>query len=151
MTGQLVIRDAHPAERAALEALQLRSSLHSGTYAEELRAHPEVVRLPAAQIDAGLVRVAERDGAVAGFAVLLAPERGACELDGLFVEPAAMRTGVGGRLVADAAATARAAGATRIGVVANPDATVFYETVGFVDDGAVETRFGPARRMRLDL
>ena len=48
------------------------------------------------------MRVAEHDGVVVGFAVLLEPSGGACELDGLFVEPERMRSGIGGRLVDDA-------------------------------------------------
>ena len=147
----VAIRTATPAERAALEALQLRASLQSGTYAEQLLGAPEVVAIDSAQFEAGLVRVAERAGRVRGFAVLLAPDGGACELDGIFVEPDAMGTGVGRALIEDAVARARRWGATRIDVVANPDAWAFYERVGFAGDEVVGTLFGPARRMSLAL
>ena len=46
---------------------------------------------------------------------------------------------------------ARAHGAHAITVTANPDATGFYERVGFVESGRAETRFGPAITMRLAL
>lgn len=46
--------------------------------------------------------MAERDGAVVGFAVLLERCGDACDLDGVFVEPDRMRAGVGRRLVEDA-------------------------------------------------
>ena len=36
-------------------------------------------------------------------------------------------------------------------VTANPHAMAFYRSVGFVDDGIAETRFGPAPRMRLTI
>ena len=107
--------------------------------------------LAAEQIEQGLVRVAESGGGVVGFAVLLESRAGACELDGLFVEPGRMRGGVGRRLVEDAARIARGRGAVRIDVVANPQAVPFYERVGFVVTGEASTRFGPAPRMSLDL
>jgi GNAT superfamily N-acetyltransferase len=145
----ITIRLAHPMEREALEDLQRRSSMHDPMYREQLAAHPDAIELPAEQIAAGLVRVAEQDGAIAGFSVLLEPVGGACELDGLFVEPQRMRAGVGRRLVQDARAIARDLGAARIEVVANPQAVAFYEAVGFARDGEAETRFGPALRMSL--
>lgn len=151
MSVSIVIRPARAHERRALEELQLRASTHWPTYREHLAAHPDAVEIPAAQIDNGLVRVAEQAGEVAGFAVLLRPVAGACELDGLFVEPSHMGAGVGRLLVADAARIAGAQGAERIDVIANPDAVGFYERLGFTGDDDVATRFGPARRMRLAL
>ena len=86
-----------------------------------------------------------------GFAVLLERSGDVCELDGLFVEPERMRGGVGRRLVEDATVLARARGATRIDVVANPQAVAFYEAVGFVAAGEAQTRFGSAPRMSLSV
>jgi len=60
-----------------------------------------------------------------------------------------MRGGVGRRLVDDARAIARERGATRIDVVANPQAVAFYSAVGFEPAGEAQTRFGPAPRMSL--
>jgi hypothetical protein len=39
--------------------------------------------------------------------------------------------------------------ATRIEVVANPQAVAFYEAIGFTRCGDAQTRFGPAPRMSL--
>src|SRR5947208_14171900 len=111
------IRLAKPAERAALEDLQRRSSMHQPMYRAQLAAHADAIELPASQIRSGLVRVAEEDGVAVGFAVLLEPSVGGCELDGLFVEPERMRTGIGRRLVEDARQIASDRGATRIDVV----------------------------------
>jgi GNAT superfamily N-acetyltransferase len=143
------IRTAVAAERGALEALQRRSSVHQPMYREQLEAHPDAIELPVEQIEAGHVRVAERDGVVVGFAVLFERVGTACELDGLFVEPDGMRGGVGRRLVQDAVDVARARGAATIDVVANPQAIAFYEAVGFATTGVSPTRFGPAPRMSL--
>jgi N-acetylglutamate synthase-like GNAT family acetyltransferase len=106
------------------------------------------MHLPAEQIAAGLVRVAERDGALAGFSVLLKPSMGRCELDGLFVDPDQMGAGVGRRLVEDATRIAQAQHATAIDVVANPQAGAFYARVGFVASGQATTRFGVAHGCR---
>lgn len=147
----MIIRPAEAAEREALEQLQRRSSMHHPLYRAQLAAHADAIELPADQIAHGHVRVAEREGVVVGFAVLLECSGEACELDGLFVEPARMRGGVGRRLVADARRLARERGAQQIDVVANPQAVAFYEAVGFVAAGAAQTRFGPAPRMSLPL
>ena len=145
----VLIRDARPAEQRSLTELQRRASLHWDAYREQLLAHPEAVELPLDQITDGLVRVAERERDVVGFAVLFHPARGACELDGLFVQPGRMGSGVGRALIEDAAQIARERGATRIEVVANPEAVGFYERVGFTGAAEIPTRFGPARRMHL--
>jgi GNAT superfamily N-acetyltransferase len=150
MTAEFTtVRGAHPSERGALEELQRRSSMHHPMYRAQLAAHPDAIALPAEQIAAGHVRVAEQGGVVVGFAVLLDRAGDACELDGLFVEPERMRAGLGRRLVEDAKRRARERGATRIDVVANPQAVAFYEAVGFTPAGEAQTRFGPAPRMTL--
>ena len=145
----IAIRTAVLAERQALKALQRRSSMHEPMYRAQLDAHPDAIEVAAELIEAGAVRVAERDGALAGFAALLAPDAGGCELDALYVEPDRMRGGVGRELIEDAKRIARERGATRIDVVANPRAVAFYEQVGFTASGHAETRFGPAPRMTL--
>src|SRR4051794_19293754 len=103
--------------------------MHEPMYRAQLAANPDAIELPAEQITAGLVRVAEVDGVIVGFAVLFEPGGDACELDGLFVEPERMRAGVGRRMVEDAKRVARERGARRIEVVANPQAVAFYEAV----------------------
>jgi GNAT superfamily N-acetyltransferase len=145
------VRDARPGESQALEALQWRASLHNPGDRAALMAHPDAIELPQWQIDDGLVRVVERVGAVAGFAVLLAPVCAVCVLDGLFVEPEVMRSGLGRVLVEDAVRIARQRGAASIEVIANPHAGGFYERLGFSGVGSVATRFGPGERMRLDV
>jgi N-acetylglutamate synthase-like GNAT family acetyltransferase len=86
-----------------------------------------------------------------GFAALLPPQSGACELDALFVESRRMRSGVGRTLIDDAKRIAREQGATRIDVLANPQAVAFYGRVGFTTSGQAETRFGMAPCMSLRL
>jgi GNAT superfamily N-acetyltransferase len=149
MAAEATIRPARVSERETLESLQRRSSVHEPMYRAQLEAHPDAIELPEDHLAAGLVRVAEQDGAIVGFAVLLERSGDACELDGLFVEPDSMRGGVGRALVEDAKRIARERGATRIDVVANPQALVFYGAVGFEVTGEAQTRFGSAPRMSL--
>ena len=147
------IRDAAPAERAALEDLQRRSADVWPDYREQLAANPDVIEVDAEAIAHRRVRVAvdPASGAIAGFSVVLPPIARSVELDGLFVDPPAMRRGVGRALVEDVAATAHAIGATRLEVIANPGAVPFYEALGFTDDGQAATTFGPAPRLTRSL
>ena len=148
MSGRadLHIRLALPDEREMLEELERRASLALGEYNEQLEANPDAIELPADQIERGDVLVAEMDGGVAGFAVILTDEDKA-ELDGLFVEPALWRRGIGAALVDAAAHEARRRGLSLMTVVADPAAREFYERCGFTAEGAAETRFGPALKM----
>jgi Acetyltransferase (GNAT) family len=87
MTNALSIRAAVTSERKALEALQVRASRNNADDREALLANPDAIALPLEQIAGGLVFVAERDGAIVGFAAVLPRQDGGAELDGLFVEP----------------------------------------------------------------
>jgi len=141
----LTIRLARLDEREALEALQWRASLALEEHREQLEANPDAIELPIAMIERDEVFVAELDGRVVGFTVLFNGEVEA-ELDGLFVEPGHWRTGIGSALVDVATHEARKNGLTLM-VIANPSAQQFYEKCGFVLEGEVQTRFGPALKM----
>src|ERR1700674_2411504 len=91
------VRPAAVAERGALEALQWRASLMWEEYRDALLAHPDAIALPVEQI--GRTIVAELENKPLGFAVVLPRRDGDADLDGLFVEPANWRAGIGSRLV----------------------------------------------------
>jgi GNAT superfamily N-acetyltransferase len=137
----LHIRLAKPEERLDLEALQRRASLALPEYRAQLEAYPDAIELPAEQIAQGQVIVAEANGQVAGFAVVICGE-----LDGLFVEPELWGRGIGAALVEEATHEARRSGFT-LSVTATPSAREFYEKCGFIFEGEARTRFGPALRM----
>jgi GNAT superfamily N-acetyltransferase len=139
------IRGARPDESGVLTELQRRSSLVWDDTREALLAHPEVIAVPVELLAS--VRVAEEDGHPVGFSAVIPGNGGAAELDGLFVEPDLMRGGVGRALVDDAVGLLRAAGVTRLEVTANLNALGFYEKVGFIAVGPVETQFTPGLRM----
>jgi GNAT superfamily N-acetyltransferase len=143
------IRPARPDERASLEALQRRASLALEEYREALLQHPEAIDLPDAEIRLGNVFVCEQGEAVKGFMVILARPDGQAELDGLFVDPAAWRSGLGRQLIEAAKPIAMRRGAAFLHVVANPRARAFYEACGFVASGVGDTLFGPGINMAL--
>ncbi len=143
------VRPGDPQERELLEALQWRASLTSDEDRSHLLAHPEEIRLPTEQLREGRVLVAVEDGTIIGFAVVLGREDGGAELDGLFVEPARWRSGVGRRLVQAVLAKAAGEGARQLHVLANPAALAFYTAAGFVAEGEVQMRFGRAIVMRI--
>ncbi len=91
----VVIRPALHTERSCLEALQWRASLANSGDRDSLLAHPDAIALPVQQIGDGHVFVAERDGAIVGFAAVLPRPDGDAELDALFVEPSLWKAGVG--------------------------------------------------------
>jgi GNAT superfamily N-acetyltransferase len=131
--------------------LQRRASLQWEEYREDLLANPDAIELPPEQIAAGLVIVAEHWGEAAGFAVVLPREDGNAELDGLFVEPDLWGSGIGRRLIEEAAQFATALDAVTLTVTANPRTVKFYSKCGFQECGETETRFGPAPVMARSL
>ena len=151
MDQAVSIRLARPDEQAALESLQRRASLGNPGDRDVLLANPDAIALPAEQIAAGCVFVAECGSALAGFAALVSRPDGGAELDALFVEPHLWRRGIGRQLVEHVAEVGRVRGANFLHVIGNPHAEGFYASCGFRMTGKVDTRFGMALDMRRPL
>ena len=149
-SSDLVIRpaDVSERERELLEALQWRASLANEEHREDLLAHPDAIVLPLEHLAEGCALVAEREGEILGFSVVLSRDDGEAELDGLFVEPEAWGSGIGSRLVADAGCVASRRGSSFLWVVCGDRAVGFYAKCGFERAGETETRFGSAVSMR---
>ena len=92
-----------------------------------------------------IVRVAERDGAVVGFAAV-DPE--ARELEFLFVDPVAIGTGAGSALLRDALAEARMAGLGELLIESDPDAEPFYRSQG-AEPAGTRTSWSTGRELPL--
>jgi GNAT superfamily N-acetyltransferase len=148
MPAGITIRVATPNEKKALEDLQWRASLVWPEYREALLAHPDAIELPLEHVETKRTYVAERDGEILGFSVVLIRPDGQADLDGLFVEPAAWKQGIGRRLIDEAERLAARDGAEWLCVIANPRARGFYDACGFELTGNEQTRFGPAHLMR---
>jgi GNAT superfamily N-acetyltransferase len=147
----LAIRDAVPDDVPFLRDLFRRSSLSNEGDRVSLLGHPDALEFPGVAIDEQRTRVAtDGRGRIVGFSTVAA-STGFLELEDLFVDPDRMRQGIGRRLVLDIVERARPAGVARLEVTANHHALAFYEDAGFVFHHDVETRFGPAPRMHLQV
>ena len=146
-----MIRLALATERSGLEALQWRASLANPGDRDALLANPDAIVLPDEQIANGDVFVAEQDGAIVGFAAVLARPDGNTELDALFVEPGLWKRGVGRLLVDRCADVARERASRFLHVVGNPHAEGFYTSCGFRTTGTFATRFGVGLSMERGL
>jgi GNAT superfamily N-acetyltransferase len=146
----VAVRDAETADLPALRDLFRRSSLSNDSDRSNLLANPEVLEWTPPTAGRGQTRVAVVDGSIAGFATTTVGD-GCLELEDLFVDPGMTRLGIGRALVQDAMGMARARPPQRIEVSANDHALGFYQRLGFVAHDLVETRFGTARRLHLDL
>jgi len=151
MGSGYTIRPARAEDQPVLLAIVWKTVMASERDRDTLLAHPEAVQVPLEQLTPATACVAEAAGSLAGFAVVLPRPDGDAELDGLFVDPAMQRLGIGRRLVERTKALARAMGAPTLHVVANDDALAFYRSVGFVETGVTETQFGSAPLMQLEL
>ena len=90
------------------------------------------------------VAVLEADGQVVGVAKV-DPQGDWAELDKLFIDPTVIGTGAGRKLWDWSVETARALGARKFKVVADPGAAAFYEHMGAVPAGSVPSVSIPGR------
>jgi len=146
------VRDAEARDEAVLARIFREASLSNAGDRDALLAHPDTLILPADLVARGRTRVAtDADGTVLGFATTRQTGSGVLELDDLFVDPKAMRTGVARHLIHRVATEGEREGVARIDVTANMHAFGFYEAVGFVPGARADTEFGAGLRMHLDV
>jgi GNAT superfamily N-acetyltransferase len=126
----------------ALEALQMRASLGNPQDRDMLLRHPDAVDIAPEQIAAGRVFVSERDGVILGFYAILPRDDGDTDLDGLFVEPANQRQGIGRSLIEHCLEVSRTAGSAVLHVIGNPHVAEFYKACGFTLTGTFKMHFG---------
>jgi ribosomal protein S18 acetylase RimI-like enzyme len=126
-----ILRDAVPADR---EAVQRLVEAAYGVYVERIGRRPAPMDADyAALIEAGLVTVAERDGALVGLLVLV-PEADHVLVENVAVDPAAQRTGLGRRLMAHAEDEARARGLHELRLYTNEkmaENVAWYPRLGY--------------------
>lgn len=145
------VRDATMADVDILREIFREASLSNEGDREVLLANPEVLELSADAVQQGRTRVAVAEsGDVVGFATIVR-DGDVVEIEDLFVHPQWMRRGAGRKLVRDLIARAQSAGARRLEVTANDHAWAFYSALGFVFERHVQTVFGTAPRLFLDV
>lgn len=126
------IRDAIDADIPALRMVLRAAAWSIEGDRELLTTHPEYLELTMDAAGVRRTRVAEIGGVVVGFVSTDADSDTTWDILDLFVDPSAMRRGVGRSLVLDALDRARTNGVVRLDVDANDHAVHFYERVGFV-------------------
>lgn len=145
--GGIALRAARPEDAPRLSAVAYAAKAHWGYPADWLEAWRDELRVTPEDLAADRFVVADRDGEAVGFLGLSsAGETPAIEH--LWVDPPAMGTGVGRRLLADALAWCRARGLSRLEVVSDPQAEGFYRRLGAERIGDVPST-PPPRRLPL--
>jgi GNAT superfamily N-acetyltransferase len=145
----VTIRPATPEDAPALTQLALRSKAAWGYDAAFMAACRDELAVTPSDVLACPTFVAEHDGAVVGFYRL-----DGAELEAMFVEPAAMRTGVGRALVAHLRGVVRGCGLAAIVIQSDPHAEGFYramgaERVGERASASIPGRLLPVLRLRV--
>lgn len=125
-----VIRAARADELAHLSALCLRSKAVWGYDPAFLDACRAELTMTVEALEASTVLVVAEPGQPAAALAQFTIDGEVLELKRLYVEPAAMRQGLGARLFADIAQRGRDAGAARMRIEADPSAAPFYERMG---------------------
>ena len=142
----LAIRRARLDEAAALTALSFRSKRHWGyddAFMEIARAEMVITTELVARWP---TFVAERGAELVGFYVLSVESKGPMLRD-LWIDPAAIRTGVGSLLWRHMLASAASEGHATLHITSDPNAAGFYERMGARRVGEVESCGIPGRML----
>ena len=143
-TGVRVIRQARAEDLATLGDIAMRSKAHWGYDEDFLDACREELSPTESDLGPGLMTWEDESPRAVAHLVMAGD---LAELHLLFVAPEAMGRGIGRDLFGWACDHARAEGATRLGLDADPFATPFYEKMGCVQVGEVPSATWPDRML----
>ena len=141
------VRSARAEEAESLTALCIRSKAHWGYDSEFMRQAAVALTVTAATIEQGRTLVAEdRQGSLMGVATVERMQtEGKFDLSLLFVEPSAIRTGVGRTLFEAAVGLVEREGGSSLSILADPFAAAFYQRLGAVRIGEAPSDAIPGR------
>ena len=125
------LRSASASDAAPLTALMLANLAYEGRYRKIIEGYPVTREL----IACGITRVAEDEGALAGFYRL---DTDTAELDLMFIADDRQRSGTGRLIFDDMIFQAKFAGLSSVRIVAHPPAAGFYRRMGARDTGLVQ-------------
>lgn len=140
-------------ELEAVSQLCLRSKAVWGYDPAFLAACREELSVSVDDLQSSHVQIAEDETGIAAIAHVV-PDEADAELKKLFVDPLRLQRGVGKLLFAWSVQIARAGGAIRLNIDADPEAVGFYRRMGAKDDGWSPSGSIPGRllpRLVLDL
>jgi predicted N-acetyltransferase YhbS len=144
MTG-VTIRPARVDDVPELTQIALRATRNDGYDEDAISRFKPGLTINLALIAAGLVLAAEDEQGVPRGYVALRPTGmgGLILLEGIFVDPACARSGVGTRLFAAAVELSRKMAGSVILIYANPRAVDFYARLGAIRIGMTPFVFSP--------
>ena len=125
----MVIRAAKPSEAAVLSEIAMEAKRYWDYPPVVMESWHSTLTLQAMEIDLSPPFVAEEDSQVVGFYQLIA-DGDNVELEHMWVKPQYMNKGIGKQLMAHAISAAKARGAKRMSIDADPNATAFYLSCG---------------------
>lgn len=151
LAAPIRIRLARPGEAPALGALCVRSKARWGYDAQFMRLSYRSLQIDPDAIDAGRVFVATdaRDEPLGVADCCALPEPGVFDLLHLFVDPQAMRLGVGRALFEAACAWCVVQGGTKLVILSDPNAAAFYQRLGALLIGEAPSDAVPDRALPL--
>lgn len=131
-----VLREATPADRAALSELAYAAKAHWGYPEAWLALWRSDLELPEEAFGGWDLLVIEEKGEIRG-TVWIRDEPGSdgAEVEGLWVHPESMGRGLGRALMSEAMDRARGRSRRHLRVVSDPHAVTFYERLGAVRIG----------------
>lgn len=148
-----MIRRAVRSEASAISDLALRSKAHWGYNQKQMAVFADELRVTPAALRRHETFVAEDQERLLGFYSLASFEGDQIELGHLFVEPSALRGGVGRELLHHARINTTTTGYPALWILSDPNARAFYQRQGaeFVRDvpSSIPGRTLPLLRMPL--
>lgn len=132
---------ANPGDAERLHAIAVAAKAHWGFDAAWMAEWASRVRITPAYLASSLAFVATEGGSIAGWYALL-PRPPAALLDHLWLQPGQIGRGLGRQLFEHALAQARALGAARLELEAEPSALGFYQHMGAVVTGSLVSEMG---------
>ena len=139
------INKALPAQAAELSDLAFRSKAFWGYSAQFMRQCRAELTYSSDYIENAICYVLEDENQLVGFYLLGSLDQSNCELEGLFVEPQAIRKGYGRKLVDHAKSLAVKKGFKKIIIQSDPNSLDFYIAVGAVQFGLKPSLSIPGR------
>jgi GNAT superfamily N-acetyltransferase len=148
---RLDIKPARAEDAGRLTDICVRAKAHWGYDAEFMALSREALTITPAMIAEGRVLKAENErGEILGVATALPlAAKGAFDLGQMFVDPDAMRAGVGRQLFEAIVALIAAEGAQKLVILADPNAEAFYRRMGARRVGDAPSDSIPGRRLPL--
>jgi len=140
----ITLRPLALSELDTASALCLRSKAYWGYDEAFMEACVPILTLTKTNLENDRIIIADIDGKMAGIAHVLLEEE-VCYLDKLFVDPAYIGKGVGKALFNWTVTAAKDLGAPDMMIHADPDAAPFYQRMGCIRDGDIESEAIPGR------